>query len=93
MPDVRRLFWVAAGATIGVLVVRKMTATAQKLTPTGLSSSASGALNNLAEAVRDFAADVRAGMAEREHDLWTSLQVTPSGDESGSPFDAPGGIR
>ncbi|MDQ1682403.1 MAG: hypothetical protein QOH99_944 [Frankiaceae bacterium] len=89
----RRLFWAAAGAAVGVLVVRRVTRTAAKLTPAGLSSSASGALNNLAAAVREFAADVRDGMAERETQLWTSLEGAAADVEPASPFDTPGGIR
>ena len=88
-----RLFWAAAGAAVGVLVVRRVTRTAAKLTPAGLSSSLSGALGNLAEAARDFAADVRDGMAERETQLWTSLETAVPGGEPASPFDSPGGIR
>ena len=88
-----RLFWAAAGATVGVLVVRRVTRTAAKLTPAGLSSSLSGALGTFAEAARDFAADVRDGMAERETQLWTSLETAAPGAEPASPFDSPGGIR
>jgi len=89
----RRLFWAAAGAAAGVLVVRRVTKTAAKLTPAGLSSSLSGALTNLADAVREFAEDVRDGMAERETELWTSLEATAPAAEPASPFDTPGGIR
>ena len=88
----RRLFWAAAGAAAGVVVVRRVTRTAAKLTPASLGSSLSGALNNLAAATREFAADVRDGMAERETQLWTSLEAAPGG-EPVSPFDTPGGIR
>lgn len=91
----RRLFWAAAGATAGVLVVRRVTRAAAKLTPASLSSSLSGALTNLAGAARDFAADVRDGMAERETQLWTSLEgaAADADAEPASPFDTPGGIR
>ncbi|MDQ1726570.1 MAG: hypothetical protein QOK14_615 [Frankiaceae bacterium] len=89
----RRLFWAAAGATVGVLIVRRVTRTAAKLTPAGLGTSLSGALTNLADAAREFAADVRDGMAERETQLWTSLDGAAPAAEPGSPFDTPGGIR
>ncbi|MCU1676012.1 MAG: hypothetical protein JWM93_770 [Frankiales bacterium] len=89
----RRLFWLAAGATAGVLIVRKATRTAAKLTPSGISSSLSGALNDLAGAAREFAADVRDGMAERETELWTSLQGEGPAEPAAAPFDTPGGIR
>jgi hypothetical protein len=88
----RRLFWIAAGAAAGVVAVRRVTRTAAKLTPKGLSDSLSGAVGNLADAVRDFAADVREGMAEREAELWSSLEsAIPA--EPKSPFDTRGGIR
>ena len=88
-----RLFWAAAGAAVGVLVVRRITRTAAKLTPAGLTSSLSGAISNLGDAVREFAEDVRDGMAERETALWTSLEATAPTAEPASPFDTPGGIR
>ena len=61
----KRMFWLALGVTVGVLVMRKLTSTAQQLSPRGLSSS----LQGLAEAVRDFADEVREGMSERESEL------------------------
>lgn len=65
----KRLFWLAMGITIGVLVVRKLSAVAQKLTPGGMVGSLTQALGELAESLRDFSADVRAAMAEREAEL------------------------
>jgi len=68
---VRRLFWIALGATIGILVVRKVSRAAQSYTPEGISRS----LGGLAEAVRDAADVVREGMAEREQELRVALGV------------------
>ncbi len=65
----RRLFWLAMGVTIGVLVVRRLARTAEALSPSGVAGSVSGSVRGLTGAVRDFAADVRAGMAEREAEL------------------------
>ena len=62
----RRLFYIALGATAGVLVVRKLTQTANRFTPGGL-------LGELTEAVRDFTTEVRLGMAEREEELRATL--------------------
>jgi hypothetical protein len=67
------LFYIALGATVGVLVVRKMSKAAQKLTPAGMQSSLTGALGGLGEAIRDFGESVREGMAEREDLLRTEL--------------------
>ena len=61
----KRLFWLALGVTVGVLVMRKLTSTAQQLSPRGMSAS----LQGLAEAVRDFADEVREGMSVREREL------------------------
>ena len=55
----RRLFWLAMGVTIGALVVRRLARTAESLSPRGIAAS-------VAESVREFAGDVREGMAERE---------------------------
>ncbi len=82
----RRLFYIALGATVGVLVVRKMSQTAQRFTPAGMQSSVAGSFSNLAEAVRDFTAEVRAGMAERETFLRTELGL----DGTHDVVDAPG---
>ena len=76
----RRLFYIALGATVGVLVVRKATATAQRFTPAGMQQGATGALNNLSQAIRDFGAEVRLGMAEREEELREGLGLDGSHD-------------
>ncbi len=65
----RRLFWLALGATLGVLIVRKLTRTAQALTPSGIAGSLSDSLGALTEYVRDFADDVREAMYDREAEL------------------------
>jgi len=62
----RRLFWLALGATVGVLVVRKLSRAAEKLTPQGMAQGFSAGLNELAAALRDFAADVREAMTVQE---------------------------
>ena len=65
----RRLFWLAMGATVGALVVRKLARTAQSLSPRGMAASFSESLRDLAAAVREFVSDVREGTAEREAEL------------------------
>ena len=69
----RRLFWAALGATVGILVVRKLTATARALTPSGLAGSLSETLSELGAAFRGFAGDVREAMSEREQELMAAL--------------------
>jgi hypothetical protein len=62
----RRLFWVGLGAAMGVLIVRKLSQAAQKLTPQGVAQSFAAGLAELAEALRDFATDVRDAMSSQE---------------------------
>ena len=66
----RRLFWLAMGITIGALLVRKLSRAAERAHahaawPAGLG----GGLADLADSIRDFAADVREAMHEREAEL------------------------
>jgi hypothetical protein len=68
----RRLFWLAMGITIGALVVRKLSKLAEKLTPRGMAGGIGAGLAELADALRDFADDVRDAMHEREGELRTS---------------------
>jgi hypothetical protein len=65
----RRLFWLAMGITIGALVVRRLSRAAEKLTPQGIAASLGDGLRELAEAIGDFGADVRAAAAAREDEL------------------------
>jgi chromosome condensin MukBEF MukE localization factor len=65
----RRLFWLAMGVTIGALLVRKISRAAEKLTPRGMANGIAAGLAELADAIRDFAADVREAMSEREAQL------------------------
>jgi hypothetical protein len=82
----RRLFWLAMGVTIGALVVRKLSRTAEKLTPGGIATSLVEALRDLADAIGDFGADVRAAAAEREVEL-------REGTGLDAPLPAPGEAR
>jgi hypothetical protein len=66
----RRLFYIALGATAGVLLVRRLTQTAERMAP---NKAIPGALGNLADAIREFGEQVREGMAEREQELREGL--------------------
>jgi len=78
---VRRVFWMALGATVGIVVVRRVSKAAQAYTPEGIGRSLTEAI----DAVRDLADDVRVAMAEREQELRVALGV-----EAGT-MDADGG--
>ncbi len=75
----RRLFWITLGATAGVLVVRKVTRAAESVTPEGAADRVSAGLETLADSVREFADEVRAGMAERDTELRQALGVADDG--------------
>jgi len=71
----RRLFWIALGATLGVLVVHKVTKAAQSYTPAGMTQGLSAGLSDLGEGLREMAEAVREGMAERETELRHALGI------------------
>jgi hypothetical protein len=77
----RRLFWLGLGAAVGVLVVRKFSQAAQKLTPQGVAQSFAAGLSELAEALRDFVTDVREAMSSQEAALREAAGLD-SGDSS-----------
>ena len=65
----RRLFWLAMGLTIGALLVRKLSNAVERLTPGNMATSLGQGLADLADALRDFAEDVREAMHDREAEL------------------------
>ncbi|WP_203433545.1 DUF6167 family protein [Jiangella asiatica] len=75
----RRLFWVALGATAGVMVVRKLTKAADSLTPEGAADRVASGVRDVGAAIRDFADEVRAGMAVRDAELRHALGIAPDG--------------
>jgi len=76
---VRRLFYVALGATAGVLVVRRLTEVANKWTPEGIANQAGGVGDKLSL----WWAEVQHHAAEREAELREALGLdsTESGHE------------
>jgi hypothetical protein len=67
----RRLFSVAFGATVGVIVVRRVTNAAAKWTPEGIAAQAGGARGQLAE----WWEIVKASAAARELELREALGI------------------
>ena len=74
----RRLFYVAFGATAGVLVVRRISKAANKWTPEGIAAQAGGAGERIAE----WWAEVKVLAAQREAELREALGLDDS--EEGS---------
>ena len=81
----RRLFYVALGATVGILVVQRASKAARRFTPAGVQGSLAGAFGGLGEAIRDFGSEVRIGMAEREQLLRTDLGLDGTHDLVDTP--------
>lgn len=87
----KRIFWTAIGVGIGavsgVFAARKLRRAQDALTPSSMAGALAGAVGNLGEAIKDFAADVRDGMTEREDELSDALGL-------GDPYPAePGAAR
>jgi Family of unknown function (DUF6167) len=78
---VRRVFWMALGATAGVLVVRKLTRVAHAYTPAGLAER----VEDFGDSLRYFAEQVRLGMTERESELRDALGISAESTSVGSP--------
>jgi len=76
----RRLFYVAMGAAVGILAVRRVTQAAQRFTPAGLQTSLAGSMSGLTAAISEFTDLVREGMAEREEELRVTLGLDGTHD-------------
>jgi hypothetical protein len=70
----RRLLWLGVGLAVGALVVRKVNQVARAYSPSGLAASARESGVGVLASVRDFMADVRAGMAEREEQIHEAFE-------------------
>jgi hypothetical protein len=79
----KRVFWIALGATAGVLVVRKTSKALRKFTPSGIAEGAAGLPGSIGDAFQDFADDVRAAAAEREFELYRVLGVDVTDPDAG----------
>jgi hypothetical protein len=76
----RRMFYVAFGATVGVLVVRRISSAAAKWTPEGLAVQATG----VGDRVTQWWALVQQGAAEREVELRQALGLDAPDAGTGS---------
>ena len=78
---VKQVFWVALGATVGVLVVTKASKTLRKFAPSSLAGQATGAPGRLSAAWSDLTEDIRGAAAEREFELYRALGVDVPEDD------------
>jgi hypothetical protein len=76
----RRLVYIAFGAAAGILVVHRATQAAKKFTPAGVQSSLTASIAGLGDALREFTAELKVAMAEREGELRTTLGLDGSHD-------------
>ncbi|MEV7020969.1 DUF6167 family protein [Kitasatospora sp. NPDC093558] len=70
---VRRIFWMAVGAGATVWAMNKANEAVHRLTPDSLSGTAARGALHLGDLAKQFAKDVKAGMAEREDQLRDDL--------------------
>ncbi|WP_330176778.1 DUF6167 family protein [Streptomyces sp. NBC_01498] len=84
----RRTFWFTAGAAAGVWATTKVHTKIRQLTPESLAAQAANKAVDAGHRLREFALDVRAGMAQRESELGEALGL----DAPGAP-QLPAGRR
>jgi len=75
-----RLFYIALGAGVGVVLVRRATKVAKAWTPAGVAAQAGTAGERLA----DWWSDVQALSAQRETELRDALGLTETATDEGS---------
>ncbi|WP_455354954.1 DUF6167 family protein [Streptomyces sp. SYSU K217416] len=69
----RRTFWFTAGAAAGVWATTKVNRKLRQLTPESLAAQAAEKAVEAGHRLKDFALDVKAGMAQREDELNDAL--------------------
>ncbi|MFB1046733.1 DUF6167 family protein [Streptomyces chrestomyceticus] len=76
----RRAFWFTTGAAAGVWATTKVNRKLRKLQPDSLAAQAADKAVETGQRLRQFALDVRTGMADREGQLHEALGLTDQGD-------------
>lgn len=74
----KRIFWFVIGTLAGVYAVTRLKKRAKVLAPDSLQASA----DKIAGAIRQFGAEVRLGMAERETELREALGIDVAATDS-----------
>ncbi|GAA1517615.1 hypothetical protein GCM10009730_24600 [Streptomyces albidochromogenes] len=69
----RRTFWFTAGAAAGVWATTKVNRKIKQLTPESLAAQAADKAVEAGHRLKEFALDVKAGMAQRETELGEAL--------------------
>ncbi|OAH14184.1 DUF6167 family protein [Streptomyces jeddahensis] len=76
----RRTFWFTAGAAAGVWATTKVNRKLKQLTPESLAAQAANKAIEAGHKLKDFALDVRDGMAQREAELDEALGLNAETD-------------
>lgn len=71
----RQLFWFAVGAGVTVFAVVKVRGVIRQASPQAIGQRVAGSALGVGEQAQDFVQRVRAGMAEREAELRTELNL------------------
>lgn len=82
----RRLFWVAVGATGAVLVAGRLRRAARRYTPEGLAEQVDEAGRRASSSVREALDRFGSARREREAELVGTLLVTPEEGDPGAVF-------
>ncbi|MFJ6938198.1 DUF6167 family protein [Streptomyces sp. NPDC101132] len=77
----RRTFWFTAGAAAGVWATTKVNRKLRQLTPESLAAQAADKAVEAGHRLKDFALDVKAGMAQREDELNDALGLRQAPDQ------------
>jgi hypothetical protein len=86
----RRAFWFSAGAATGAWATVKVNRKLRSLAPDSLAARAADQAVAAGHRLKDFALDVRAGMAQREIELNDALGLTASTDPASPDALRPG---
>jgi len=77
----RRLFWVAAGAAAGILVVQKLSRKARAFTPAGMSDNLARTVQGIRDLAREFVDDMLTAAADKEDELLELFAQGPGATE------------
>ncbi|MGH8876526.1 MAG: DUF6167 family protein [Stackebrandtia sp.] len=78
---VKRIFWLAAGVAVGVIVVRKLARGADALSPAGIGERLKNTAVTAGAGMRSFMSDVSEGMHEKEAELHDAIAAGEPIDE------------
>ena len=81
----KRVVWVAVGATVAVVVIVQGRKLLRKVTPEGVQEQAAAKANDLASRAGEFFSTLTSSMTEREAELREQLGVTDAPAEWNAP--------